>query len=405
MSTESFTRMDPSAGVRSQTYPVRDESGTVHRIAGVVSDITEQHRLRHESKLREQQVIQADRLASLGQVVAGVAHEINNLSSFITYNVPLLKESWNIFEPILMGYSKSNPGWQRNGLSFDELLHDMHETIRAIQSGSDRINRVVADLKDFARLDEGAPTKPVDVNQVVEKTLTIVGAQLRKTVGKTETHLARDLPEISGHPHKLEQVVANLLLNASQAIPSKWEGRISILTRYLDRLGGVMIEVEDNGKGMARDVVDRIFDPFFTTRRERGGTGLGLSVSYSLVQEHHGRLGVLSRPGLGSRFTVYLPIENAAKLDLRPTILCVDSKGNLAKNLQFRLNGNGETPVETISDPERIIPYMEEHPEVDIVVSKIILPGMGGWDPVEKIKPRFPLVALILLSNYPEAFK
>lgn len=391
--------------IRTRTFPIRDESGKVYRIAGITSDITEEKRLRQESEYRHLQIIQADRLASLGQVVAGVAHEINNPNSFITYNIPLLEETWKIFEPILTEYSGGHPGWRKNGLGFSELLEDMGEIIKAIRTGSERINRVVSDLKDFARLDETAYTQTVQVNEVVEKTLRIVGAQLRKSVGEIETHLAEDLPKINGHLQKLEQVVANILVNASQAVPNKAEGKVSITTRYLDTVRAVLIEVEDNGKGMECKVVDRIFDPFFTTRKEERGTGLGLSVSHGLIEEHNGIIGVLSRPGRGSRFTVFLPVDRDGQLHLEPTILCVKEDGKMRGQYQSLHTMIGGNCFEISLDPERVMAYLEAHPEVDTVLCEIVSRGMSGWDLVAKIKSRFPLVAIILHSRSPEALK
>jgi PAS domain S-box-containing protein len=401
-----ITRPDGSLRwVQTRSYPIRDESGEVYRIAGVASDITEEKRLRQESEERLQQVIQADRLSSLGQVVAGVAHEINNPNSFISYNVPLLREIWGAFRPVLTDYAAAHPDWERKGLRFGELIEDMGDIIESIRTGSDRINRVVSDLKDFARLDGSIQTRPLEVNEVVDKTLTIVGAQLRKSVGRIDEGLARGLPKVDGHFQKLEQVAANLLVNASQAIPSKAEGRVSITTRYLKRLRSVLIEVEDNGTGMKPEVVDRIFNPFFTTRREEKGTGLGLSVSRSLVEEHGGVIGVLSRPGLGTRFTVYLPVDKKVRLDLRPTVLCVDKNRDMAARLRQTFSGIGAFPVETANDAEAVPAYLDDHPEVDMVFSEIDLPGVSGWELLERVKSRFPLVAVILYSSSPGALK
>ncbi|MBW2057562.1 MAG: PAS domain S-box protein [Deltaproteobacteria bacterium] len=401
-----IVRPDGSARwVRIRSFPIRDESGKVYRIAGIASDVTEEKRLRQESERRQQQIIQADRLSSLGQVVAGVAHEINNPNSFITYNTPLLEETWRIFEPILREYSDTHPGWQKDGLGFEELLEDMREIIRAIRIGSERINRVVSDLKDFARMDESVHTRPVQVNEVVEKTLRIVGAQLRKSVGEIEIRLGEGLPEIDGHLQKLEQVVANLLVNASQAVPDKARGKVSIRTRYLERLRAVLIEVEDNGRGMEAKVVDRIFDPFFTTRREERGTGLGLSVSHGLVEEHRGVIGVLSRPGRGSRFTVFLPVERDSQLHLEPTILSVRDNGKVqGKHGSLRaVVGAGwvEIPLES----ERVMEYLEGHPEVDTVLFEIVPPGMTGWELAVEVESRFPLVAVVLHTRSPDALK
>ncbi len=402
---EEYRIVRPDGSIRwisEHAFHILDDSGEIYRIAGISSDVTEEKRLRQEADDRLRQIIQADRLVALGEVVAGVAHEINNPNSFITYNIPLLKETWDIFKPILNSYASVHPDWKKGNMSLNELMEDMHEIIDAIKIGSDRINRVVKNLKDFARLDETVHTRPVNVNEAIQNTLTIVGAQLRKSVGEIDFRPAENLPEIQGHFQKLEQVVANILVNAAEFVPDKGAGRVSITTRYLDRLRSIVIQIEDNGNGMEKDVVNRIFEPFYTTRRASGGTGLGLSVSYGLVKEHNGIIGVLSRPGLGTRFSVFLPVDKTVHLDLNPTILCVDDDVTVLNMVQSLFLRVKDDFVETTSDPESVLAYLEENPEVDIVLSDIMMPGMDGWELLQKIKTRFPLIAVILYSGFPD---
>ncbi|MBI5593621.1 MAG: response regulator [Deltaproteobacteria bacterium] len=368
-------------------------------IIGSWQDITQEKQLQMESEYRLQQVIQADKLASLGEVVAGVAHEINNPNSFITYNMPLLEETWLFLKPIITGFSKDYPEWQTSGLRIPELCQDMEEMIQAIRIGSDRITKVVSSLKDFARMDQNAPTRPVSVNEVIEKTMVIVGGQLRKAASQIKMKLSSDLPEIQGHFMKLEQVVANLLLNAANAIPVKEKGRILIATRYIHRIESVLIEVEDSGAGMKPGIMDRIFEPFFTTRRDTGGTGLGLSLSYGLIKEHSGRIGVLSKPGIGTRFTVYLPVNKDRPVELRPTILCVDDDPGVLSMLRKYFVSVKNIPLETLTRSEEVLGYIENHPEVDIVISDIMMPGMNGWDLLTQIKKKYPLITVILFSG------
>jgi PAS domain S-box-containing protein len=370
-------------------------------ILGFWQDISHEKQLAMESEYRLQQVIQADKLASLGEVVAGVAHEINNPNSFITYNLPLLEETWLFLKPIITEFSEAHPRWQTAGLQIPELCQDMEEMIQSIRIGSDRITKVVSNLKDFARMDQSGLTRPVSVNEVIEKTLVIVGGQIRKAAAEITLDLASDLPEIQGHFMKLEQVVANLLLNAANAIPVKESGRISIGTRYIHRIQSVLIEVEDNGDGMKPGIMDRIFEPFFTTRRDTGGTGLGLSLSYGLIKEHSGRIGVHSKPGIGTRFTVYLPTGKDSHLDLRPTILCVDDEPAVLSMLRKYFISVENIPIETLTRSEEVLGYIENHPEVDIVISDIMMPEMNGWELLTLIKHRHPLMTVILFSGNP----
>jgi CheY-like chemotaxis protein len=281
----------------------------------------------------------------------------------------------------------------------------MKESIQAIQTGSERINTVVANLKDFARLDESDLPTPVQVNEVIEKTLWIVGAQLRKSIATIDLNLADELPEIQGHFQKLEQVVANLVVNAANAIPKREQGKLTITTRYIRRISSILIEIEDNGIGMTPKVMERLFDPFFTTRRDAGGTGLGLAVSYGLVQEHKGMIGVQSRSGIGSRFTVFLPIDQEVQLNLQPAILCVDDEESVLKALRYYFDDLQDISLQVSRTSEAVMTYLENHPEVDIVLSDILMPGIDGWELLKKIKARFPLLPVILYSGDPFALK
>ncbi len=398
----------PSGEIRWQKWTDRaifNEDGEIIEFQSVGQDITEEKKLRQESEYRLQQIIHADKLASLGEVVAGVAHEINNPNSFITYNVPLIEETWELFEPIINEYARANPNWKRSGLTLDELCQDMKEIIQAIKTGSDRISKVVSNLKEFSKIDDSKNFKKVDINEVIDKTLLIVGAQIRKSVDNVDIKLGDNLPLIEGHFQKLEQVVANLSVNAVNAISEKRNGRLSISTRYIQQIDSILIEIEDNGTGMVPEVAKHVFEPFFTTRRRSGGTGLGLSVSYGLIKEHNGTIGVLSRPNRGTRFTVYLPVKKDKTLDLRPTILCVDDDVAVLSMLDRYFVSVKNMPLETITNPEEVLGYLENHPEVDIVLSDIIMPGISGWDLLGKVKEKYPLMPVILYTGYPDALE
>ncbi len=375
---------------------VRPSDGKAGYIAGAWRDISEEKRIRQESEYRLQQVIQADKLSSLGEMVAGVAHEINNPAGFITSNLPILDETWEIVEPILADYADRHPEWRFSDMTMSELREDMREAIQAVETGSERINKVILNLKDFSRVNNDQRFKPVNLNEVIDMAFTIVGGQVKKSVGTLELNLAPDPPHIQGHFQKLEQVVINLVVNAVHAVSRKKDGRLAITTQIIERLGAAALSVEDNGIGMAPGLSERIFEPFFTTRREHGGTGLGLSVSYSLVQEHRGIIGVLSRPGIGSRFTVFLPVDGQARLDVRPRILYVGEDRKFLDILNTRYTENRNILVEMTSKPDEVVKRLETHPEVDIVLADITTPGKEIRRATDRIKKRLPLVTVIL---------
>jgi signal transduction histidine kinase len=383
---------------------VRSPDGTLSHIAGMWRDITEEKRLRKEAEYRLQQVIQRDKLASLGVVVAGVAHEINNPNSFITYNVPLLDETWRIFLPILARFASENPDWRHGAMDMAELCEDMNEILNAIRTGSDRINRIVLDLKEFVRIDKG-PLRPIKINEVIEKAFVLVGAQVRKSVAKWEIDLGKNLPTFQGSFQKLEQVIMNLVVNALYAIPEKDKGRLVIATQYVMRLGANVIRIEDNGTGIEPGLVDRIFEPFFTSRRELGGTGLGLSVSYNLVREHNGIIRVLSKLGIGSRFTVFLPVDPNAKLDLRSVVLCFDADQALHKALTAHFIDSSDILLVIAETAEGMLDRIDEWPEAEIILADLESVRADGWGRLKQIKERFPLLTLLLCTENAEALK
>ena len=383
----------------------KNPDSTISHVVGTWQDIDYEVKLRQESEYRLQQIIQADKLASLGEVVAGVAHEINNPNSFITYNIPLLDDTWNIFRVLVDKYLQGHPHWQHDGLSADELIQDMDDIIEAIRTGSDRINKVVTNLKDFARMDDTDMTRPVQVNEVIEKALTIVGAQIRKSAERIEIDLAPDLPCIQGQFQKLEQVITNLIVNALHAIPSRHNGALIIRSRFVEIIAAVIIEVEDNGSGIPPDLLDRIFDPFFTTRRSKGGTGLGLSVSYTLIKEHAGIIGVLSRPGIGSRFSIIIPLNADNPLYLRTSILCIEDHKSFQKELLAYLPNATIITSEQAACPDLVLLYLEEHPETDIMICNIPSKDHATMTLIEHITARFPLLAYILYSDDTQAIQ
>jgi len=380
---------------------IRFNSPSRNYMVGAWRDITEDRRIRQEGELRLQQMIQSHKLTALGEVVAGVAHEINNPVSFIAYNIPLLEEMWNDIEPILASDGASHPDWGDKGISYVEVCTNMKDIIGEFRIATQRIKRVVSGLKEFARMDESDQKKPVQIADVIQGVLILVGAQIRKTVSRIDRYVDSNLPNIQGYFQKIEQVVANLLINAHQAIPADRKGRIIITARYLERLKAILIEVEDNGTGMERETLDHIFEPFFSTRRDKEGTGLGLSISYGLIKDHHGLIGVLSRPGLGSRFSVFLPVDGKTRIDLRPTMLCMDHDLAFLNELKMNfIDAVGWSP-DPEATPEDIIAYLEDYPEIDVVISEIELPGMDGPGLLKRIRERFPLMTVILYSSDP----
>lgn len=404
--TYRFRVMDDSYRWFSDYWRIaRHPSGTESYIVGAWQDVTEDKRIRQEGELRLQQMIQTHKLTALGEVVAGVAHEINNPVSFIAYNVPVLEEIWNMVEEILSRSDVKHPDWGKRGLSYDEVRKNMQEIIQAFKIGANRISRVITSLKEFSRSDESVQKKRFSVSDVIAGALIIVGAQIRRTVSTINQEIEERLPPVSGHFQKIEQVIANLLINAHQAIPADRKGLITIRCRYIGRLKAVVVDIEDNGKGIERKSLNHIFDPFFTTRRELDGTGLGLSISYGLVKEHQGIISVLSRPGRGSRFSVYLPTEGGRSLNLCPALLCIDHNVKYLKELKANFVDAVIWRSEPQDKMEDILNFLAENPEVDMIASEVRLKGFDGWELLEKIRAKHPLLPVIFYSADRRALK
>jgi two-component system NtrC family sensor kinase len=264
------------------------------------------------------QMLQQEKMASIGQLAAGVAHEINNPLAFIISNLGTfeeysreLAEFHRAQETPLRNLAAELPGNDalmelnrlRETSDIEFILDDIKQIVAESLDGGTRMKEIVQNLKSFARLDE-EEYKMADLNQGLENTLNIVWNELKYKATITKSY--GNLPETMCNPGQLNQVFMNLLINAAQAIEHK--GQIDIKTRQ--EADAVIIEIADTGCGIPADKLNRIFEPFFTTKEVGKGTGLGLSIAYDIVEKHGGEIAVQSRPGHGSRFTVSLPIRN-----------------------------------------------------------------------------------------------
>jgi PAS domain S-box-containing protein len=271
---------------------------------------------RHQMRGR---VAQAEKLASLGMLSAGVAHEINNPLAYIANNLAVLERDVRFILTVLAIYEKG-----RNELAAvqPELIHqvarlseefdlpyvkaNMGKLLQSTRQGVKRVADIVQNLRGFARLDHAALDR-VDIHEALKAALEMVRGRLNRRNIQVEQRLG-ELPPVAGSPAQLNQVFLNLLVNALQAIEAthRAEGRIAITTHAQN--GEVVVEVADDGCGIADEVLPQIFDPFFTTKVVGDGTGLGLSITHGMVQDHGGRLEVESVPGQGTRFRVILPV-------------------------------------------------------------------------------------------------
>lgn len=291
------------------------------------SELSEKHRVEDELRksyddLKEinykleaaqSQLLQADKMASIGQLAAGVAHEINNPIGYIHSNLSTLERYLKDLMALLSHYEqaeqqlpdsdlKTHISGYKNEIDLTYLRQDLPALMAESKEGITRVKKIVQDLKDFSHVDE-AEWIWTDVRKGLDSTINMVHNEI-----KTKAEVVReygDIPEIRCIASQLNQVFLNLLVNASHAIEHR--GTITVATGQKDQ--EIWVRISDTGSGIKKENLARIFDAFFTTKPVGKGTGLGLSLSYSIIKKHQGRIEVDSEVGKGTTFTVWLPIE------------------------------------------------------------------------------------------------
>ncbi len=332
--------------------PIFDGNGKIAWLDGVIFDITERKeeetlrkseaRFRQKSheltialstlKKTQSQLIQTEKMSSLGQLVAGVAHEINNPVNFIHGNINYAQQYIYDLLDLVKLYQKYYGDYdveikeKIEEIDLEFMLTDLPKLLESMKIGTDRIREIVLSLKNFSRLDE-ADMKPVNIHDGIESTLLILHNHFKNKQGKGTIELIKEygkLPQVECYAGQLNQVFMNIIANAIDAIEDSFrtgylkvhkdDGIIKIKTEISDH-NSVIIRISDNGKGMSEEVKNRLFDPFFTTKPVGKGTGLGLSISYSIVVEKHGgNINCESEIGKGTEFVIEIPILQRDKV-------------------------------------------------------------------------------------------
>ena len=346
----------------------------------------------------ERQLQQAQKMEVLGTLVAGVAHEINNPLNLILYNLPLLQKTWADLLPVLTAHRRHEPEKKFGGFTYDFLQEHLPQLIADMEMAAQRMAKIVADLKNFSRQSNLADLGPLDINTAVHNAMRLSQSTLRKAGVTVHLELADNLPEIKGSLHNLEQVVLNLVINAAQAV-ERPAGEVVVRTGVTANDGRVWIRVADNGRGVSPAIADRIFLPFVSDKQGRGGTGLGLSVTYSLVKAHGGDIGFESRPGGGTIFTVRLPgllTHHAAK------ILVVDDDPLVRQVLMEALALPRAYLLEEASNGiEASIRLGTYRP--DLLILDVFMPEMDGLEVCRtiKIEPALAGIKVIITTGHP----
>ena len=275
-------------------------------VAEAAVDVTGRIEAESKAKQQQQQLIQADKMYSLGILVAGMAHEISNPNNFIGINVSVLSKIWSDFMPLLNQETNKNKKPSFGGIPVAKIEYSVQALLDGIKEGSDRIMKIVDSLKGYVKETSADRVEQFSVNDALNRSIFLLDNLLKKSTTNFTLKSDAKIPPVIGVPQRIEQVIINVLQNACQALTMHDQG-IKVSTYFVSTNGEVVIEVKDEGCGIEKQDLKHITDPFFTTRRDSGGTGLGLSISSSIMEEHKGRLEIKSRKGSGTTVKIVLP--------------------------------------------------------------------------------------------------
>ena len=296
--------MNPERLERVVIYPLKEGSGEFRSAIIRISDIT-------DSKMLERQLIQREKMAALGVLISGIAHEINNPNNYISVNIPILRDYLNVVMPMVDEYAKKHPDLEIMHMSYPEFREDIFELLDNVQHGSRQIKFIVRDLKVFSKPAKDKRIEIIDLKPIIEKVVAFCRSKIKRTVKTFNVHIPESLPEVLIDSQSLEQILINLLINAAQAFEKPMDENSNVnLVVYMDnsRKNRLIIEVIDNGGGMDEKTLEKIFTPFFTTKSSEDGIGLGLYIVQNLIEKMGGCIEVESKLGSGSNFRIILDL-------------------------------------------------------------------------------------------------
>lgn len=375
-----FPRDDGSDGMSAVLYaPVR-EGGRITKVLALARDVSEQRRT-------QAQLQQAEKLAAMGQLVSGVAHEINNPAAIIS------------------GFAQT--------MLLDDLTAEQRETVQMIYDEATRIGRITSNLLAFARAG-GKERALVDVNDIVRRTFALRSYHLTTLNIAVTLDLDPADPKVWANGSEMQQMLLNLLINAEQALTGV-EGRRAIIVHTAGFDERVRLRVADTGRGIPFDIQGKIFDPFFTTKPEGMGTGLGLSICYGIAHDHGGRIWADSEPACGAVFTVELPRDQRARQRLTPTpvpapaspvahlaVLLIDDEDGLRRAVLTFLKRRGMHAV-AVGDGTDALAALRLEP-FDVIVSDVRMPGMNGREFLERLREEQPAMVSRLIFSTGDTF-
>jgi signal transduction histidine kinase len=348
-----------------------------------IVDVTERKQLMAQAHFN-------DKLATIGTLAAGVAHEINNPITWVLGNAELLQDLMSQLKSILLEMDQRE--------QVHTLMNKIDEAIVSLLNGAEQVRDITQSIKGLSRIDKKEMIQ-VDVHKVLKMAITMASLEFKERAN-LETHFSKQMPVIFSNPGRLHQIFVNLLINAAQAIPEGDLANNHIIVSTSVGNNRVKIDVEDTGKGIPADVLPKIFDPFFTTKPSDEGTGLGLSVCQDIIRELKGEIAVKSEEGKGTIFSVYLPfsasdfkqqeterVVHSAKMNKR--ILIVDNEPLLLKLMQRIFEGTNQTTVVS-SGRDAIELIAKNGKSFDVIITDLNMPDITGLDLYQYAAEKFP---------------
>ncbi len=381
----------------------QDLKGELDALREQVTRLEAQNR-RAEKTVKDcqQQLQQAQKMEALGTLVAGMAHEINNPINLIMYNLPLIQKVWIDLLPVLLEQRKQAPDRKYGGFTYDFLNDNLPQLVSDMDMAANRVAKIVADLKNFSRQSNVAEKIQIQVNTAVRNAIRLAQTTLRRSRVKLELKLTENLPLIEGNLQSIEQIILNVIINAIQSINHD-HGHVQITTGFQIKDGRIYIRIDDNGRGINPVISEKVFLPFVTDKQAEGGTGLGLSVTYSLVKAHDGEISFESRPDRGTSFRVFLPTLLRREA---PRILVVDDDRQIRQMLIEALTLDRLYLVEEAANGiEASIKLGTYRP--DLLILDIFMPEMDGLEVCRIIKtePELADMKVIITTGYPGHLK
>jgi PAS domain S-box-containing protein len=287
--------------------PLRKKDGELFGCIHVARDITEWKRGEEEKKAIQAKLIQTNKMTSLGLLVSGMAHEVNNPNNSIKFTAHVLTKTWDGLLPVLDQYYREEGDFVVGGQSYSQMRETLPQLITGITESSRKIEGIIKNLRDFVHKGKSDMSMQVDINRIVSVSASILNSQIKMHTNHFKLDLLEGVPNVMGNSQQLEQVIINLIMNALQALPDK-ERSVRVESSFDEIKAVSVIKVSDEGEGMPEEVRNRLFEPFFSTKLARGGTGLGLAISNVIVKDHGGVLEFESEPGRGTTAIVRLPV-------------------------------------------------------------------------------------------------